>query len=256
MVINIDPILHLGTVEVRWITLIFILSLIIIIAMVVLEARRAGIYIVARDVIGLILSFIIGSLVGGSLFYILDNWQYFATNPEQIISVQFIVLYGVIIGALVGMWLYARIRKLFSWQGADSIAPGAMLGIAVYRIGCIINGCCYGVASDLPWAVAYIHPDTMAPYGKLLHPTQIYHFALSLAVFAVLWTLRKKLKTKGVLFFLWLVLFALSDEMVRPFRAEHAFLFGLQQAQLLGILMLAVTLSWLIIRMCSSRAVA
>ena len=254
--IGINPVLQLGTLEVRWITLIFILSLIIVMVMSVLESKRAGTTIVWNRIVGLGLSFVVGALIGGRIFYVLDNLKDFSGHPERIFGLTGILMYGVVIGALMAVLIYTRFRKLSFWEIGDFIAPGAMLGLTLYRVGCIINGCCYGLPTGLPWAIVYTNPNSVAPLYTLLHPTQIYHLVLGLIAFAVLWLLRGKLKPPGSLFLLWLALFAVTDLPVRLFRDGHTFLFGLQQAQLLGILTLLVTVPWLIIRMRSVRVAA
>ncbi len=252
--IDIDPVLHIGSVAVRWITLIFILSIIIVVVLSMVGAKRTGTAIVRRRTVGLSLSFIVGAIIGGKFFYILDNLNNFSEHPGDIFNLTGIVMYGVVIGALLSVFIYTRFSKISFWGIGDIIAPGAMLGMTVYRVGCIINGCCYGVPSDLPWSVIYTNPASFAPLYTLLHPTQIYHLVLGLIVFVVLWLLHGKLKPQGTLFLLWLALFAITDLPVRSFRAAHPFLFGLQQAQLLGILTLAVTVPWLIVRVRSANA--
>lgn len=251
--IGIDPVLQMGPLEVRWPTLILIISLIIVMVMGVLELKRAGMAIVWSRTVGLCLSFVIGALIGGRVLYVLDNPEEFSGHPELIFGLNGILMYGVVIGALLAVFIYTRFGRISFWEIGDAIAPGAMLGLAVYRVGCIINGCCYGVPSGLSWAVMYTNPNSVAPLYTLLHPTQIYHLVLCLIAFAVLWLLRGKLKPAGSLFLLWLVLLAITDLPVRLFRAGHPFLFGMQQAQLIGILFLLVALPWLIVRIGSAR---
>jgi phosphatidylglycerol:prolipoprotein diacylglycerol transferase len=123
-----------------------------------------------------------------------------------------------------------------------------MLGMSLYRIGCIINGCCYGIASNLPWSVVYTDPGSHAPFGKLLHPTQAYHLVLSLIAFAVLWMMQRRLKPTGSLFLLWLVLFAVTDLPVRFFRVEEPFFLGMKLAVIIDILILAIAVLWFILR--------
>lgn len=251
--IAIDPILHLGTLEVRWITLFYIFAIFIIIAAGIIGIRRVGVPIRPRNIVGMSLSLIIGAVIGGRLFYTIDNWSYYLEHPEQIISLEGIVIYGAIFGAVAAVAVYLRIKRLPLWRWGDGIAPGAMLGMALYRIGCIINGCCYGLPTDLPWAVVYTHPDSHAPFGKLLHPTQIYHLALSLMAFAALWLLQRRLKPEGSLYLLWLILFAITDLPVRFFRVEAPFLLGMKLAVIVDILILIITIPWLILRIRSAN---
>jgi prolipoprotein diacylglyceryltransferase len=81
-----------------------------------------------------------------------------------------------------------------------------------------------------------------------MHPTQIYHIIWNLAAFGVLWSLRRKLKPTGSVFLLYLAFYAAGDLIIRFFREGEPFLFGLQQAQLIGIIMLVITVPWLVVR--------
>ncbi len=250
--IDVSPFVSIGAYEVRWATIFTVLALITCIITGIIEANR---YKKPRPEIiaGLVLSFLIGALIGGKLFYSLDNWTILIQNPGQVIFNLFVTMYGVFIGSLVSIIIYCTITKVKIWQTGDIIAPGAMLGLTVYRIGCILTGCCYGLHNDSFYSVVYTNPTTLAPFGKLLYPTAIFHLFASLLVFIVLWLLRKKLNPEGSLFLLMLALLAITDLPIRLFRAGEPFLFGLQQAQLIGILLLLISVPWLVIKMCSYR---
>jgi phosphatidylglycerol:prolipoprotein diacylglycerol transferase len=245
--ININPVIHLGPLEARWATIFTVLALAVVIAMGVVRAKPNG-RKNPEIISGLILSYLIGSAVGGKLFYILDNWSALWKNPGEIILSPLMVMYGFYIGAIAGTLIYCALKKIRILQILDITAPGAMLGLAVYRIGCILTGCCYGLHSDSFCSVVYTNAATNAPFGKTLYPTEIFHFAASIMAFMVLWLLRKNLKSEGTLFLLMLVLLAATDLPIRLYRVGEPFLFGLQQAQLIGILVLLVSVPWLAIK--------
>jgi phosphatidylglycerol:prolipoprotein diacylglycerol transferase len=250
--IDISPIVSICTYQIRWATIFTILALITGIITGIIEAKR---YQRRRPEIisGLAFSSLIGMVIGGKLFYSLDNWSILIQNPAEVIFNFLINMYGIIIGAIAGTIIYCIIARVPLWQTADIIAPGVILGLAVYRIGCILTGCCYGLYNNSFCSVAYTNPATMAPFGKLLYPTAIFHIIASLLVFTVLWLLRKKLKPEGSLFLLMLALLAATDLPIRLFRVGEPFLFGLQQAQLIGILVLLVSIPWLVIKMKTNR---
>jgi phosphatidylglycerol---prolipoprotein diacylglyceryl transferase len=81
-----------------------------------------------------------------------------------------------------------------------------------------------------------------------LHPTQIYHIIWNLFAFGVLWQLRRKLKPQGSVFLLYLAFYAAGDLLIRFFREGDPFLFGLQQAQVIGIIMLIITVPLFVVR--------
>jgi phosphatidylglycerol:prolipoprotein diacylglycerol transferase len=141
------------------------------------------------------------------------------------------------------------VRKLSIWLIADLISPGALVGMAIGRVGCVFNGCCYGLTTSLPWAVEYSCPTSYAPLGVPLHPTQMYHIIWNLIAFAILWSLRRRLKPQGSVFLIYLAFYAAGDLLIRIVREGDPFLFGLQQAQVIGIVVLIITLPWLFVRM-------
>jgi phosphatidylglycerol:prolipoprotein diacylglycerol transferase len=178
-------------------------------------------------------------------------------NPGGIIGFAGLSLYGAIIGALLAVWLYMRVRGIpfASLAGVgDSIAVGAPLAQAIGRVGCTINGCCHGKLSpfhSFPGAVFYTPRDTIPSqyWGMPLYPTQLYFLLWNLVAFATVWQLRDRLKPRGSLFFLYLCLYAAGDFGLRFFRVNEPFLLGLQQGQVISLAILVVVLPLFIIRM-------
>ena len=103
-------------------------------------------------------------------------------------------------------------------------------------------------------AVIYSNPSSYAPLGVPLYPTQLFHIIWDLAGFAVLWSLRKKLRPEGSLFLLWLIFFGAGDFIIRFFRESEPFLFNLPQAQIIDILMVAAAAVTLTARYARYRA--
>ena len=156
-------------------------------------------------------------------------------------------------GGLAAILIYCLIKKLSFWQLGDIAAPGAILGQAIGRVGCLVNGCCYGLTCELPLAFIYQNPNSYAPHGVPLYPTQLFHIIWDLAGFGILWALRKKLRPDGSLFLVWLIFFAAGDFVIRFFRENEVFLFNLPQAQLLDILIIAIAVVILAVRLIQYR---
>jgi phosphatidylglycerol:prolipoprotein diacylglycerol transferase len=145
----------------------------------------------------------------------------------------------------------------------DALAVAMPLALGIGRLACTINGCCSGKLSPFqyfPGAVTYApRPPDILPQdwyhlssqylGVPIYPTQIYHLLWGLIVFAVVWRLRGKFKPEGCLAFFCFCLFAAGDFGIRFFRIGEPLLWGLYQAQVLDLAILAVFLPWLIIRM-------
>ena len=250
--IEIDPVaFSIGPFEVTWYGIMVALAIVSIIIVSSREAKRVGI---SEDhIYSLGFWAVIGGVIGSRLIHVIDKWDYYMAHPGQIIGFEGLAVYGAVIGIALAIFIYTWVKKLSFWQLGDIIAPGAILGQAVGRIGCILNGCCYGLPTSLPCAVVYTHPSSYARLGIPVHPTQIYHLLWNLIAFAIIWHLRTRVKPQGSLFLIYLALYAAGDLVIRFFREGDPSIFGMQQAQLIGIAILAVIVPWLVIRTWRAR---
>lgn len=251
LTIGIDPIaFNIGSLPIRWYGIMLAIAVASLLVIMPREAKRLGI---PRDVYSIFFWGVVGGLAGGRLAFVFYDWEYFVANPREIIGflglAQNGMIIGIIVAALIYMWV-TRMRFSMLLSMGDALAVGAPLALAIARIGCTINGCCHGVsAPDLPWAVVYTHPDSLATLNVPVHPTTIYHLLWNLIVFAIVWRLRGKFKPEGTLFFFFLCIFATGDFGIRFLRTDVPVLGWLRQAQVLDIAILAVFLPWFIIKM-------
>ena len=251
LTISIDPIAFtIGSLTIRWYGIMVAVAVISMLVITTREAKRLGI---THDILTLFLCSIIGGFIGGRLAYIIYDWEHFVANPQDIIGFAGLAQNGMIIGIIVAALAYMGITRMrFSTllSIGDAAAVGTPLALAIGRVGCTLNGCCYGIpAPDLPWAVVYTHLNSLAPLNTPIHPTQIYHLLWGLIVFAIVWQLRGKFKPEGVLLFFCLCIFATGDLSLRFLRDEAPFLWGLRAAQLVDLAILVIFLPWLIIRL-------
>src|SRR5438105_2522628 len=102
---------------------------------------------------------IVGAIVGARALYVITFWnkEFAGKSIVEIIAVWHggLVYYGGLIGASMAFILYARLKDLPLWKGADIMAPSIALGHVFGRIGCLLNGCCYGRPCSLPWAITF-----------------------------------------------------------------------------------------------------
>jgi phosphatidylglycerol:prolipoprotein diacylglycerol transferase len=253
--IGIDPVaFSIGAIKVMWYGIMVVLAVIVVIIFALMEARRVGL---ARDhIYNVALWSIIGAVIVSRLVHVIDQWDYYMKNPAQIVNFAGLSIYGAVLGAMLAILIYCLVNKLSFWQIGDISAPGALIGQAIGRVGCIIGGCCYGLENPPFCAIEYTsanHGLYGTPIGIPLYPTQIYHLVWNLVAFGILWPLRTKLKPQGTVFLSYLALYALGDLMIRFLRQGTPFLFGMQQAQLIGIVVLLVTVPWLAIKLWRGR---
>ncbi len=232
----------LGSLPIRWYGVMMALAFF---AGLWTATRRARLANVAGDVIAdVTLWLMAGSIVGARFVYVTTYWkQQFADQPfSEVFMIQHggLVYYGGLIGAAVASIGYLRWKKLPVWKIADILAPSIALGSVFGRIGCLLNGCCYGYACDLPWAIHF--PADHETHGAAVHPTQIYDALLNLILYlALAWWFRRK-KFDGQIFAAYLIGYAVFRSIAEHFRGDypadhiHA---GLTSAQVVSLPMFA-----------------
>ncbi|HWF18729.1 MAG TPA: prolipoprotein diacylglyceryl transferase [Verrucomicrobiae bacterium] len=166
---------------------------------------------------------IIGGILGGRTLYVISYWhEQFAEHPfPEIFMVQHggLVYYGGLIGGALATMAYLHWKKLPVWKMADVLAPSIALGCVFGRIGCLLNGCCYGRQCNLPWAIHF--PLTHETHGVGVHPTEIYDSLLNLGFYVFLAWLFRRRKFDGHVFAVYLIGYAILRSFVEYFRGDY-----------------------------------
>ena len=100
------------------------------------------------------------------------------------------------------------------------MAPSIAIGHFFGRIGCFFAGCCYGKACDLPWAIVFKDPLSLAPIGFHLHPVQLYSSAANMAIFGFLWFYRTRTRIQGQLFWIYILIYGIIRAVLEFFRGD------------------------------------
>lgn len=190
---------------------------------------------------------LVGGLVGARLHWVLGNLDEVRGDVVGgVFGGSGLVWFGGALGGAAGVLLWARRKGMFNLDLLDICSPALAMGYAIGRVGCQISGDGdYGVATDLPWGMAY--PDGVVPTTDVVHPTPIYE-TLSMGLVAWwLWRMRATFRP-GVLFGFYLVLAGVERLLVEFVRRNEAVLAGLTEAQLLSLVMIAAGLAWLSVR--------
>ena len=153
----------------------------------VVRARRMGLD--GAKVMDLGIYLIIAALVGAKLMLIAVDFNYFRTQPRELMSLVRAggVFYGGLLAAFAVAIVLVRRYQLPLWPTADAIAPGIAVGHIVGRFGCLLAGCCYGAPTLFPIALVFTDYDAGArPLGVPLHATQIYELVGCVLIAAAL----------------------------------------------------------------------
>ncbi len=187
-------------------------------------------------------------LLGARLYYLaFFSPRVFLEDPLGVLAIWrggLAIHGGLLAGAATAVW-YVRRHHLSFWVFADILAPAVILGQAIGRLACFLNGDAYGLPTSLPWAVTFTNPESMAPLGVPLHPTQLYEMTLNLALFGLLWWWRRRVRFDGQLFLMYAAGYGLIRFFVENFRGDQLqYAGGISAAQTFSLLLLmaAVTL--------------
>jgi len=251
--IGVNPIAFtIGDMSVRWYGVMIALAVVVLILWAVWRIRR-GADISYDSLLTVALIAIPSGIIVSRLLHVIDLWSYYFQDLQHmklIIGAGGLTIWGAILGATLGIWVYGRFSDFKYGYFMDMLAPGVLLAQAVGRVGCTINGCCYGMKAPawLPWSVVYTNPDSYAPLGIAVHPTQPYEIIFLLIVFGVLFWLRKRFQPEGSLFLIYLSMYSIWRLGLGFLRDGTDFLLGLQQAQVVGIVVLLIAVPILVIK--------
>lgn len=196
------------------------------------EAKRCG-----EDperILDISLYIIIGALIGGRLGYVIFYLDYYLKNPVKIFYFRqggLAFLGGFILAFILGSW-YVKRSKLSFWKYTDIAAPSIALGLGIGRIGCFLNGCCFGIVSEKygikfpalnmpPVYMQHLKDGLIASgssYTLPVIPTQLYSSLYGFLIFIILMWVKKYKKYDGFIFLTFLILYSISRFVIEFFR--------------------------------------
>ncbi len=208
-----------------WVAIGFFAALIFVMS----EAKREN--IPPQVVSDLAFYCVISGIIGARLLFVFYNTSYFLKHPLYTFALWkggLVFIGGVVTGLIAGI-IYVKRYHLSFWQLADLIAPGLALAQGFGRLGCFSAGCCYGRPTHVPWAVIFKDPNSLAPIGIPLHPTQLYHSLACFLIAIILIILKKRYFIKrlfdpeipyGQIFGLYLLLHGCQRFIIEFFRGD------------------------------------
>ena len=235
---------QLGPLTIHWYGVMIALAFLAGLWTATLRARREK--IPAEKVADVTLWLMVGGIIGARFVYVTTYWwEEFADQPfSEVFMIQHggLVYYGGFIGAATTGIISILWKKMPLWKTLDVLAPSVALGSVFGRIGCLLNGCCYGRPTDLPWGLIFTNPKAHelsgTPLDVPLHPTEIYDALLNLVLYGFLaWLFRYK-KFDGQVFATYLLCYAVTRSLVEHFRGDYTNLhyhLGLTPAQWISV---------------------
>ncbi len=258
IVIDLEPnLFRLGPFLITWHGVFSVLG--------ILAAARLGLWLLSKDKVDItrgadgVTWMVIMGLIGARALYVWENFRFFS---GQLIHVFFITEGGIsqwggLFGAGLGAYIWARRASISYLKLIDAGGAATMIGLAIGRIGDVINGEHHGTPTTLPWGVQYVNPDTLGEPGKVVHPEVAYEMLLTIGLLALLLPFHQRLKARlpdGVLGLIYLGLYALGRFWLSYFRTDPAIIYGLRQAQLASLVMVVIAVVGIPILIARSRA--
>jgi phosphatidylglycerol:prolipoprotein diacylglycerol transferase len=206
---------------------------------------------------------LVAGVVGSKLLFLIENWYSFIQDPMGMaFNPGGLTYYGGFLLAACSIYVYGKRKGLTFFTIGDAIAPGLMIGYGIARIGCHLSGDGdYGFPTTLPWGTDYSQgtyppsvafkdfpeitsrfPNGIVPDTIPCHPTPIYEFIVCAFMCWLLWHIRRKTSPAGKLFMIYLVLAAVERFAIEFLRPNPRLAFGLSEAQLIALILLAIGL--------------
>ena len=218
-----NDLFHIGKITIHGYGTMIAIGVLAAIAVAILRCKKKDIN--PEPVLDLVLIGLIGGFAGGKLLFIIveilsDGWSNFIRNPKAYLGGSGFVVYGGIICAVITGVIYFKIKKTDFLTYWDMIMPSVSIAQGFGRIGCFLAGCCYGAATDSPIGVVF--PEgSLAPAGVKLWPTQLMMSAGNFIIAGILILASTKLKKRGQIGSLYLILYAIGRFGIEFLRNDH-----------------------------------
>jgi phosphatidylglycerol:prolipoprotein diacylglycerol transferase len=194
------------------------------------------------SVLDLVILLVVAGILGSRLLYIIAyQWQDFLNDPLAVLSlkngINGLVWYGsVIVDVPLFIW-YLRRKKYPLWNILDMFAPFVALGYAIVRIGCFLNGCCYGKVTTLSCGVVFPYVDNLTRY-----PTQLFSSFINFILFGILFWYYPRRKYDGEVFLFYFMGYSVYRFLIEFLRVSEINFGPFTMSQIISIALFLVAL--------------
>src|SRR3989475_9919193 len=246
IVIDLEPnLFRLGPFLITWHGVFSVLG--------ILASARLGLWLLSKDKVDIthgadgVTWMVVLGLIGARVLYVWENFKFFS---GQLIHVFFITEGGIsqwggLFGAGLGAYIWARRASISYLKLVDAGGAAAMIGLAIGRIGDVINGEHHGTPTTLPWGVEYVNPNTLGEPGQVVHPEVAYEMVLCLLILAALLPFHQRLKARlpdGALGLIYFAIYGTGRFFLSFLRTDPGVFLGMRQAQIASFLVVAIAI--------------
>ncbi len=183
---------------------------------------------------------LIAGIIGARALYVILNLSYYAREPLEVLYISRggLVWYGGFLASCVSMFLYSRAAGYNFWSLLDLMVPYVALAQAFGRIGCFLNGCCYGIRSPDSYPLKVLYPGEGFPR----HPTQLYSAVVLFTLFILLKAWQDRRRFNGEIFLGYCILYSAERFAMEFLRGDNPkFVLGLTISQEISIAVFAAS---------------
>ena len=219
--LNISPIaFKIFGLEVYWYAIIIVSAIIIAL---LLCKKKDGLYKIKFETILDVSIYLIPiSIISARIYYILFNLEFYIQNPGEILNIRSggIAIYGGIIGGLITLAVYTKIKKISLVDLMDYIVPSLSLAQSIGRWGNFVNVEAFGPETNFPWRMGIVENGLY----KEVHPTFFYESICTFIIFIILTKLQKTRKFRGEILSYYLIFYGIARAIIEYFRTDSLFL--------------------------------
>ena len=258
-----EPLLiDLGFLRVHWYGFLMIIGGLLGLYVVLKLAQKYKIK--ENDILDLAILWIIFSLLGARIYYVLYSWSYYQDNLLEIFKIWNggLAIHGIIIGGFTAVFVFCYKKKISFWKIADVVVPGLAIAQVIGRVGNYFNQEIFGKPTDLPWGIPILEVFRPERYQffEYFHPTFMYESLGNLIIFVDLMILhwlvfKKKLKLPtGFIFLLYLIEYSILRFLLEFLRVDFSpTVLGIRWAMIFSALIIIGSLIMIILRFKNKR---
>lgn len=227
----------IGALTIRWYGVMAALGFLS--ATLLLQYNRKKADLTADQAVNIVFIAMVSGVIGSRIFYVVQFAEQFRNNWIDVIRIDKggLVFYGGLILALISIYWYCRKCKLDIIRVFDAMTPSLAIGHAFGRVGCFLNGCCFGTVTSSWVGISY--PPGTEPYLRHLdaplHPVQLYEAGYNIIMGIVMMFLLCKYRRRGLYSGIYLVGYGIMRFLLEFFRGDNAKMLGLTIAQYIGM---------------------
>jgi len=231
--LNINPVAFnlFGKIEIRWYGILIAIGLILAIVLSYYIAKYRKLK--ADEIINFAPFAIIGGIIGARLLHVLVNWSFYSKHPSYIFAYRQggLAIQGAIVGGVIALIIFARIRKISFWAYSDAIIPGVAIAQSIGRWGNFFNQEAFGRPTSSKIGI-YIAPENRPPDyidSQYFHPTFLYESLANLILFGILMFMHYKFKKNpnkypnGLIINTYLIIYSLYRIFIESVRIDSSY---------------------------------